>query len=53
MAAFMAIICFYVHKRITIYGMHTKVENDTLINEDGARKVVFCTFSYLLKAFYM
>ena len=31
----------------------TKVEKDTLINEDDAHKVVFCTFSDLLEIFYM
>ena len=31
----------------------TKVEKDTLINEDDAHKVLFCTFSDLLKIFYM
>ena len=31
----------------------TKVEKDTLINEDDAHKVVLCTCSDLLEIFYM
>ena len=35
------------------HNYDTKVEKDTLINEDDAHKVFFCTFSDLLKIFYM
>ena len=35
------------------HNYDTKVEKDTLINEDDAHKVVFCTFSDILKIFYM
>ena len=35
------------------HNYDTKVEKDTLINEDDAHKVFFCTFSDILKIFYM
>ena len=35
------------------HNYDTKVEKDTLINEDDAHKVLFGTFSDLLKIFYM
>ena len=35
------------------HNYDTKVEKDTLINEDDAHKVVFCTCSDLLEIFYM
>ena len=35
------------------HNYDTKVEKDTLINEDDAHKVFFCTFSDLLKILYM
>ena len=35
------------------YKYDTKVEKDILINEDDAHKVFFCTFSDILKIFYM
>ena len=35
------------------HNYDTKVEKDTLINEDDAHKVFFSTFSDILKIFYM
>ena len=34
------------------HNYDTKVEKDTLINEDDAHKVFFCTFSDILEIFF-
>ena len=49
-------VFFLLHSRGWNHIFHnydTKVEKDTLINEDDAHKVFFSTFSDILKIFYM